>query len=86
MIITITKGGDWWFAIVGGAAVNGADAGSFALNSNNDSSNTNTNIGGALSVINFTDLALPLGKTFDAKKGRQVKLQPVVLKIAESYR
>ena len=67
-----------------GNADNEANAGCFNLNSNNDSTNSNTNIGGALSINNFINLALPLGKTSDATKGRLVESQPVTPKNAES--
>lgn len=50
--------------IVGGNANNGSNAGLFYVNSNNDSSNANRNIGTRLnSLFKFSDVvSLPLGK------------------------
>lgn len=77
-------GGNQLFAIVSGNADNGTEASAFYLNANNDSTNSNTNIGGSLPIKKLVDLAIPLGKTFDATKGRLVDLQPVGPKIAEA--
>jgi hypothetical protein len=50
--------------IVGSNANNSTNAGSFYLNSNNDSSNANRNIGTRLSVMFvLAQHSLPLGKT-----------------------
>jgi hypothetical protein len=48
---------------VGGNANNGTNAGAFYLNSNNDSSNRNRNIGGQLAVSRSREInSFPLGR------------------------
>jgi hypothetical protein len=63
-----------FFAHVGGNANNGDNAGVFALNVNNTSTNTNANNGAALthSTMGTLIITLPQGKTFDARYMRLV--------------
>jgi hypothetical protein len=69
---------------VSGNANNEGRTGAVTLNSNNDSTNSNDNIGGALSIFIFINPALPLGKKSDATKRAASRAVSSASKIAES--
>jgi hypothetical protein len=57
---------DWRVCLSGGTSNNGAQAGVSALNANNDSTNSNPNIGSHLSFNQEYPWTLPLGKIQNA--------------------